>query len=88
MKTVDAEPAAVKKNHDRPKRSTTVSQVTATTVDGSRKRGRPKKDDSATVAEAVAPAAKRGRKSNTGVIVKKPVGRTRNVFLCSLLIKC
>ncbi|KFK23327.1 hypothetical protein AALP_AAs73216U000100 [Arabis alpina] len=76
-KTGDAEPAAVKKNPGRPKRSTTVSQVTATTVDGSRKRGRPKKDDPATVVETVAPAAKRGRRSNTGVIVKKRVGRTR-----------
>lgn len=59
----------------RPRRSNTVrateSQVTA--GDGTRKRGRPKKDDVA------APAKKRGRKPKSEPVAKKTVGRPKKV---------
>ncbi|KFK36080.1 hypothetical protein AALP_AA4G074900 [Arabis alpina] len=43
--------------------------------------GRPKRSSAATqvTATTLAPAAKRGRKPNTGVVAKKPVGRPRKV---------
>ncbi|KAJ0229410.1 putative DNA-binding protein [Hirschfeldia incana] len=56
----------------RPRRSSTVraTESQVTTGDGSRKRGRPKKDD---VAAVPAPAMKRGRKQ----VAKKSVGRPK-----------
>ncbi|XP_009107344.1 putative DNA-binding protein At1g48610 [Brassica rapa] len=61
--------SVVKRGRGRPKRSNTLSG-TETVVDGSRKRGRPKKDDVA------APAKKRGRKPKSEV-AKRSVGRPK-----------
>lgn len=58
----------------RPRRSSTVVRATESQVasgDGSRKRGRPKKDDVA------APAKKRGRKTRSEQVAKKTVGRPK-----------
>lgn len=67
----------------RPRRSNTVraTEPQVTAGDGSRKRGRPKKDD-------VAPPAKkqRGRKPKSEPVAKKTVGRPKNVT--SLLHPC
>ncbi|XP_033146809.1 putative DNA-binding protein At1g48610 isoform X1 [Brassica rapa] len=60
----------------RPRRSNTVraTEPQVTAGDGSRKRGRPKKDDVA------APAKKqRGRKPKSEPVAKKTVGRPKNV---------
>ncbi|CAH8254934.1 unnamed protein product [Arabidopsis lyrata] len=60
--------AAAVKSRGRAKRSTvTASVVTTATGEGSRKRGRPKKDD------VGAPANKRGRKPNVEAVAAKPV---------------
>lgn len=80
--TASVAAAAVKNTRGRAKRSNTA-QVT-TTVDGSRKRGRPKKDDVA--AATVAPAKKRGRKPTTEVAAAKPVRTTRKVFFFNILL--
>lgn len=90
--TAAAPAAAVKNNRGRPKRSKTLPQkaslvtATTTTVGGSRKRGRPKKDD--VTAATVAPAKKRGRKPNTGEVAKTTAGRPRKVFLVLLPSLC
>jgi len=71
----------VKSGRGRPKRTNTqlVTAPVATTVDGSRKRGRPKKDDVAATATGTvaAPAKKRGRKPQSEQVAatKKTVGR-------------
>lgn len=69
--------AAAVKSRGRAKRSTvTASVVTTATGEGSRKRGRPKKDDVGT------PANKRGRKPNVEAVAAKPVrSSTRKVFI-------
>ncbi|KAF8093931.1 hypothetical protein N665_0374s0023 [Sinapis alba] len=62
--------AVVKSGRGRPKRSNTTESL-VTTVDGSRKRGRPKKDDVA------APAKKRVRKPKIEQVAKRTVGRPK-----------
>ncbi|ESQ30669.1 hypothetical protein EUTSA_v10011757mg [Eutrema salsugineum] len=82
--TASAAATAVKSGRGRPRRSNTlpVKEAPVPTVDGSRKRGRPKKDDvAATTVPAntvAAPAQKRGRKPKSEEVAsKRTVGRPK-----------